>query len=92
MDQLIDDVGDLQKEVESLGRGRIVAVSVLESEPPILLNIESFVLTFPPYTTSVAREFDDVGCRDSQVLDPFERGDGRGSVFRGGRLRALEHG
>ena len=89
MDQLIDDVGDLQKEVESLGRCRIVAVSVLESESPILLNIESFVLNFPSYTTSVAREFDDVGCRDSQVGDPFERGDGRVSFFRGGGIRAL---
>ncbi len=46
-------VGNLQEKVENLAGDRMGGVSVFQVEPPVLLDIEAFILDFPAYTSSL---------------------------------------
>lgn len=45
-------MGYLQEEVEDLAGCGMLSVGVFQSEPPVLLNIEPFVLDLPAYAPS----------------------------------------
>ena len=55
-DELEDQVGDLEEEVQVTSSGPIFAIGMLQSESAVLLAVEAFVFNLPSEPTSFQRE------------------------------------
>ena len=51
-DQLTEQMGNLQEEVEDFGGGRVLSVNVFQRVAPTFLIIEAFILNLPAEPTS----------------------------------------
>lgn len=72
LDELQDQVGDLQQEVETLEQILARAVYVLQFIAAVLLAVESGILDFPAIASSLFGSLVDVFVVDRQVGDPGE--------------------
>lgn len=73
-------MGQLQKEVEELGRCRIIGRGVLQLEPPVLLNSEGLISDFTSGSVSVIGQSDHLADTESYAGHPIEQGGPMSSV------------
>ena len=92
LDELKKGIGDLQEKVEDLAGCFIVAVGMLQSESPVLLDIEALVFNLPSDSTSIIGYFDHIPGSDLEVGHPLESGGFQLPIFVRFGLLALENG
>jgi len=73
-DQLKDEMGNLEQEVEDLTGGTLLGVGVFKIEAPIFLDIEALVLDFPTQATTLVGQGVNIVLGRDEIGQPLEGG------------------
>lgn len=79
-DQLVDGMGNLQKEVKYLGDVPRLTVGVFQFIAMVFLDIEALIFNFPSAPSSLIGKGHDRLAADREIRDP-------GEIVRFGRIR-----
>jgi len=73
-DQLQQQVGDLHQDIEVPDLPGAEAIGMLQIEPAVLLDVESFIFDLPPASPAAVSEGRGVCVSDGEVRQPDETG------------------
>ena len=71
---LEEETGELHQEIEDLLRDGVFAVDMFEIEFTILLDVEAFILDFPPQPPALIGKDIHVACSQGEVGQPLVAG------------------